>query len=184
MKLTRTSWIFILVGIVVIVFVGLGVAFAQQSKERRSLDAELRGVEVRLKEVGVEQLISQEAALKQGLSQASAGFDSAKSKFSNSTSSIAVSDTVFAAATANGVTVLDYSSSAPTTGKIETVNALTLPVTARVEGSVTALINFIDRLNHEFPTGLIKSVDVNMPEGGGEKASAELRLVIYSYQGN
>jgi len=84
------------------------------------------------------------------------------------------------------------------------INCSVLPLTASVEGDVPNLLRFITKLNDDFITGFVKSVGMNIPEAAEdsgetaeesaegqsgeleevERASANISLVIYAYQGD
>jgi len=53
-----------------------------------------------------------------------------------------------------------------------------------VEGELTDLVSYITRLNSDLDTGFVKSVEINVPETNSkDKPSANIQLVIYTYQG-
>jgi hypothetical protein len=99
--------------------------------------------------------------------------------------SIVTSGILFDIAEAYGVEVTEISSSGPTNGELEGIACSVLPLTARVEGDVPALINFITRLNSDLTTGVVKSAEISIPETTDEEeSSANIQLVIYNYQGD
>ena len=68
---------------------------------------------------------------------------------------------------------------------LEGVTASELPLTMRAEGDVANLIDFVTRLNGDLTTGVVKSAEISIPETADEgKPSANIRLVVYSYQGD
>ena len=59
------------------------------------------------------------------------------------------------------------------------------PLTTKVEGEVTDIARFITKLNEELATGVVRSVEISIPEmtDEGEETSADIQVVIYTYRG-
>jgi hypothetical protein len=198
LKLTKTSWIMLSVGICVILFAGLGVARSQQLQEQDQLKAELEVAEMRLDKFQIGDLSSQTEELAKQLKQTELQIRSAKARLAVLTGSIAASDAFFDIAQTCGVEVTEISSPGRAKDDFEGLECLSLLLVVTVEGDVSNLINFVAALNRDFPTGMVKSVEVNVPEvvdeeegeeGDGVEAesvkpSAEIQLFIYSYRGD
>jgi len=58
-----------------------------------------------------------------------------------------------------------------------------LSLTANIEGNVPNLVSFSTELNNYFTNGVVRSITITIPEiTSGEKASASIQLVVYTYQ--
>ena len=185
MKLSKTSWLILTVGIIIIVFASLGNIRLQQIHERNQLDEELSLAEWRLNEFQLEQLSSKQEELEKQLGQTISELETAKAVLSQPIGGIAANDILLSIAEACSVKVIEISSSGRTNGDLEGVTCLVLPLTARVEGDVSSLISFIIRLNGDFMSGVVKSVDISVSNNhGDERSSANIQLLIYTYQGD
>lgn len=205
MKLSKTSWLILTIGIFIIIFSSLGMARSQQVHERNQLNEELSLAMWRLDEFQFEELSSRQEELEEQLSDVMAEFEAAKAVLSQPTGSIATSDTLFDIAKVCRVEVTEISSSDMVREDLEGITCFILPLTARVEGEIPNLIRFITKLNTDFSTGIVKSVEINIPEvtedpgeTGEESAegqsgeeepeveepSATIRLVLYTYRGD
>jgi len=192
MKLSKKAWIFLAVGIFVIAVASLNMAATQQGQEQSRLDEELSLAQQRLKKLASQQPPTQPEELESQLAQVEAQLKNAKANLSQSIQSIEVTDTLFEVAETYGVEIIDIESPGVTSSTLEglTCSALMLIVTA--EGEVDNLINFVLELSQEFPTGVVESVEINVPEVSEEteeevetvKPSANLTLCIYTYEGD
>ena len=185
MKLTKTSWLLLISGVFILVFASLGAIHYPQVHQQNQLNEELASAELRLKGDKLEQLSHRQGELEKRLSQTISQCETAKTILSQSNESIATSETLFYTATAYGVEVTEISSSGLSSGDLEGITCSVLPLTVRVDGDVPNLISFIIKLNSNFMTGTVNSVDISASENTTEeRSSANIRLLIYTYQGD
>ncbi len=183
MKLSKTSWLVLTVGVAIIIFASLGVVRLQQLNEQNRLNEQLSLTEQRLDRLQVEQLSSQKEELERRLSQTMSQLEAAKASLSQPIESITVSDTLFDIAEACGVEITEFSSSELASSDLEGITCSVLPLTVTVEGDAPNLINFISKLNDDFLTGAIHSININVSEDTGEeRSSANIRLLVYNYR--
>ena len=185
MKLSKKSWLILIVGIAIAIFAGLWLARGQQVDEQEQLHEELSIVAMRLNGLQGEEISSQQGELERQLSQTISQLETAKAVLSQSTGSITVSGTLFDIAEATGVEITEISSSGLSSDSLEGINFLALPLTITVEGDVADIISFVGSLNHDFKTGIVKSVEISIPETTSEETvSANIQLHIYIFQGD
>ena len=185
MKLTKKSWLLLTLGVFVITFAGLGAIQSQQVRQQKRLNEELALTELRLEGVQLEQLSAQQETLEKQLSQTISQSETAQAILSHPIGSITSSSTLFDIARDYGVEVTEFSSSGLASGDLAGIPCSVLTLNTRVEGDVSDLIRFITKLNREFTTGIIKSVEISMPETTGDaKSLANIQLVLYTYQGD
>lgn len=186
MKLSKKSWLILIVGIAIAIFAGLWLARGQQVDEQEQLREELSIVAMRLENSqNNEEISAQQAQLERQLSQTISQLETAKAALSQSAGSIRVSGTLFDIAEATGVEITEISSSGLSSDSLEGINFLALPLTITVEGDVADIISFVGSLNHDFTTGIVKSVEISIPETTSEETvSANIQLRIYTYQGD
>ncbi len=194
-KLSTTSWIFLTIGIFGILVLSLNVAYAQQSQEQSQLNEELAQAQLRLKKYPAQQISSQKSELESRLAEAELQLKVTKVGLYWSTESIEASDALFELAEASYVEVTGISSPGLTTEELEGVTFSVLPLTVTIEGDVLNLIDFIYKWTHEYPTGVVQSVEITVPEvteeeeeeteeAEEEKPSATISLLLYSYEDN
>lgn len=184
MKLSKTTWLILTSGVFIIAFASLGTVHYQQVHQQNQMNEELTLAQLRLNGFQLERLPHQKE-LEKRLSQTISQRDNAKAILSQSNGSIATSETLFATAAAYGVEVTEISSSGLASDVLEGITCSILPLTVRVEGDVSNLIGFITKLNSKLTTGIVKSVEISIPETTSEeKSSANIQTVIYTYQGN
>lgn len=183
MKLSKTSWLFLAIGLFIITFAGLGAVRSQQAQQQNQLDEKLTSAELKLNGFQIEQLVNQQGELERQLSQTISQSETARDILSQPIGSIAISEILFDIAEANSVEITEISSSGPASEELAGVTLSVLPLTARVKGSLPNLVSFITSLNDDLPSGVVKSVAISIPETTGAEASTNIQLVIYTYQG-
>ena len=189
MKLGKTSWSIITVGIIIVAFASLGAARSQQIREHSELDEKLSVAETRLNQFQLKQLSHQQEALGKQLEQTTSQLEAAEAILSQPRGSIVISDALFQIAEACGVEVIEITSSGPSGGDLEGTPCYVLPLTTRVEGDVPDLIYFVTRLNGDLVTGVVESAEITLPGTSANtsadvKPSANIRLVVYTYEGD
>ena len=184
MKLSKTSWLVITIGIFVIFFAGLGVVRFQQVHEQNQLLGEITLAEQELDGFHREQLSSQEIELERQLDQATSQFEAVKAIFSQPIKSVAASSILFDMAEAYNLEVTEMSSLGAS-DSLDGIDCSVISLTARVEGDVTNLVSFIIKLNSQLVTDAIRSITITFPEmDSGEMASVDIHMVFYTYQGD
>jgi len=198
MKLSKTAWIVLTVSIFAIAFASLNTAYSRQGQEQSRLNEELSLVQLRLTKYSPEELSSQQRELESQLARAESQLEATKASLSQSIQSIEATDTLFEVAEAYGVEIIEISSLGLTSKTLEGITCSVLTLTAKAEGDVPNLINFTLELSKNFPTGVVESVEISVPEATEEegetgeeeteeelgKPSANLRLCIYTYEGD
>ncbi len=206
MKLSKTSWSLLTIGIFMILFTSLGVAYAQQGQEQSRLNPELSLAQLlltkQLAKFPPEKFSSQQRELESRLAKAESQLETAKTTLSQLIESIEVTDTLFEAGDTCRVEIIEISSAGLTNKELGDITCSVLSLVVKVEGDVPNLTNFVVELSRRFPTGVAQSVQINVPEvieeeeeTGGEletesgeeeleKPSANIQLVIYFYQGD
>lgn len=207
MKLSKTSWIIITVGIIIIAFGGLGIARHQQVLEQTQLRDELSVTAARLQKIQIKPLQSQHSELQEQLDQALSQLETAKDELRQPIESIDVTDAIFEIAEACDMEITRFSSSALSDDKLDGISYSVIKLTITVEGDVPNFISFVIKLNNDFGTGIANSVQMGIedaPEEVEEEAEEEteeeeeeeeqteeepdrssgtIQMVIYTYQG-
>ena len=161
------------------------MVYSKQVKEQNQLNGQLTSAQSSLSGVNLEKISSQIAEEEEKLSQATSQFEAVKTVLSQSAGSITVTDILFNIARAYGVEVTEMTSTGLTEASLEGVPLLVIPVAVKVEGDVPNLVSYVVGLNNFLTTGVVESITITIPEtDSGEKASADIQLVAYTYQGD
>jgi hypothetical protein len=185
LKLGKTSWLIITIGIFSILLAGLCVVHAQQVNQLGQLNDELAVAQLKLSGFQTEQPAQQPTELEKQLSETKAQSETARTTLSQSVESITISNTLFETAESYGVEVIEIKSSGMAENELAGVPCSTLSLNARIKGEVANLVNFITRLNNELATGVVRSIEINIPESTSANTStANFQLVVYTYRGD
>ena len=188
-RITRTSWILLAVGIFVILVSSLGAAYGVQQSEKNRLDEELSLAQLRLAKYSPDELSAQQEELESQLAQIESEVTANKAHLSPSIENIEVIEALFVAlAEATSVEVVEINSSNLASKKVEEATFSALPLNVTIEGDVPNLISFVRELSQEFPTNVVESIKMSIPEiiegEEIEESSATIQLLIYTYQGD
>jgi hypothetical protein len=83
------------------------------------------------------------------------------------------------------VEVTDINSSELTNTKLEGISCSAVTLTMNVEGYLHDIVGFVTNLSDYLKTAVVQSIAINIPEITGDKnPSADIRLVLYTYQGD
>ena len=185
MKLSKTSWLILSVGIFLVVVAGLGLTRSQQIQEQDQLDEELSIAEMRLNKLEVKQLHQQQEELQERLDESIIQLMAAKDRLRQTVESIDVTDEFFAIAQACNTTVMSISTSSIKSDTLEDIDCSVIQINAQVEGELPNLINLVISLNNDFTTGIVESAQMSIPETTDEgESSTSIMMIVYSYEGD
>jgi len=184
------------VGICVIAFASVGVAHAQRVDEQERLNDELAVAKLRLSKIKLEELNVQQLELEEELTLAISELEATKVELSQPNESIPVSGELFDIAEACNVEIIEVSSQGLGEDELGDIECSFLPVVLRAEGSTSNLIRFARKLNDDFRSGYIESVEIAIPAAPEEvppdeeqpeevqSPSVNVNMIIYSYEGS
>ena len=163
-KLSKAVLIFVAGGIFVILAASLGMAYIQQEQEQKQLPQQLSLAQASLTKYLPEELSARQRELESRLAQTESQLRAAKNSLRQSIESIEATDTLFEIAETCDVEITEVNSPGVTTKVLEGFTYSQLSLTVTVEGDVLNLIDFIYEWTHEYPTGVVKSVGITVPE--------------------
>jgi hypothetical protein len=204
-KLSKASWIFIVIGIILIAAVGLGMSRSQQTDQMASLTDQLAQSKQKLALVKNGDLITQKNELTRQLEQYTAQSESARKRLLFSEDSISATDVLLASAAGYRLTVVNMSSPGESANNLGGMKCTSLPVSLQVEGNIHDITNFICNLSVLFPSSTVKTLQLTAldpasaspPEAAPESSpviespsafepekntSASISVVIYNYK--
>lgn len=195
MKLSKTSLIFLIIGVFIILAGSLGMSYFGQSKEQSLVEEEAAVAQLRLEKLpNQKQFSSQKEELESQLAKAETQLKAAKMSLYQLPESIEATDTLFVLAENSQVEVIEISSQGPGTETLDEVTLSVLSLTVTIEGDILNLIAFIYSWTEEYPTGMATWVEITVTElveeeEGEEEVveeipSAIINLFIYSYEGD
>lgn len=184
MKLSKTSWLILSVGIFIVVVAGLGLTRSQQIQEKSQLDEELSIVEMRLNKLQVQQLHQQQEELQERLDESTIQLGATKDRLNQTIESIDVTDEFYAIAESCKATVESISTSSIKSEKLGNIACSMIQINAQVTGELPNLIDFVISLNNDFTTGVVKSAHMSIEETTEEESLANIMMVVYSYEGD
>jgi len=164
MKLSKTALIFLAIGVFAILAAGLGMAYSQQDREQTRLNEELALAQLRLKKYPAQQLSSEKQKLESQMAKTESEIKTAEDSLDKSIESIEASAALYQLALDCHVEVTEINSTGVTTEAVEGVALSVLPLTVRVEGDVPNLIDFIHKWTKVYPTGMVKSLEMDVPK--------------------
>ena len=188
MKLSKTFWLILGIGIAVIAVGVLGWVYLDQRGEQKTLNESLSGAQTTLPTLISQRdnLESQLAQSESELAQAESSLREAKASFPESVESIEYDEALFDIADDCKLEITNLTASEPSDEEAETITYITASFTVDVEGTVAHILDFINTIatDEDFANATIELVNMQVPEPEEEgEPSATINLVIYGYQG-
>ncbi len=204
MRLSKIAWLILGIGIFVIAFGILFVGYSRLSGEQETAQKELSAAQALLPQLiseredwtnQLDQLVDQSLQVDSALNKSMA-------KFPQAVESIEYDEELIMIAHACDLEIASLTASEPlekevegiiytiTTFKVEVISGYPLPdplTKAYIDETIANMLTFINAIvtDDYFTTATIEQVNIEspQPEEEGEKPSATITLIIYSYQG-
>jgi Tfp pilus assembly protein PilO len=211
LKLSKSSLIIIVAGVVLIGVLFMGYNLFQQHSAKDDLGNKLALAKQQLKAVNTDKLTLQKDNLDAQIAQAGAQIQQLKTQVSVKQDGIDVIDSLLADAEIFNVTIVEMGSPGLAAETVTGSRFQTIPISFRVTGATENIADFIYSLADVFPTGVLKSTQLAIekpsstttstpsepaPDGtdgpasipvetgaANGKTTATLSLVIYNYTG-
>jgi len=181
LKLSKKSWLTIIIGTVVIAVAGLSVSYFQQINQYNKINEQLIQVRSNLEKTQVSILLSNKAELEEKISEKTLQLENAQAQLSIPMASSIITKTLFDVAEKHRLKVNEMTSSSPRIDNQAGVKLSQTELTACVVGNLSDIILFIIDLDKRFSTGVIKSVVIDMPNGdAGDDTTIDFRMDIYT----
>jgi Tfp pilus assembly protein PilO len=192
LRLSRTAWLILVIGVLVIALGSLYMVYSRQSSEQQELAASLATAQARLPKVIADREAS-EAELAQWqdkLAEATSLLAKSEAQFPGSAESIEYDEVLYEIADSCDLEVMSLTASEPSEKKVEDVTYTVTTFEVEVRGEVDDILDFIsDIATREYFTGAtVELVNIKVPEPPEEDEEAEpptatITLVGYSYKG-
>jgi cell division protein FtsB len=167
-KLSKTTWIALIIGVIAIAVITLGWTYSQENAQQRQLDADLASAKQKLAGLTLDDLNTQKAQLTDQMAQINTQTEGIEAKLSSSKDSIDATDMILENAKNHTLEVVDISSSGLSSNSLSGIDTETLSIDVQVEGNIQNIANFTSSLSEVFPTAVVETVQMNRlstPEG-------------------
>ena len=163
--LSKIALMFLSIGIFFVLAVILGVAYSQANSNRSRVEEELSLAQLRLaNSPSPQQLSLQLEDLENKLTEVEIQLSDTRSHLDQSIESIEAVDTLYKVAEPYHVEITEISSPTLSSRTPEGVACTVLLLSVNIEGEVSDIIGYVRKLSIEFPTGVVESVVINVPE--------------------
>ncbi len=205
MKLGKTAWIILGIGIFIIALISLLVGYSQLSAEEGNVEDSLSSAQATLPQLVSEREDSASALaqLQDQLTQAASSLSYSKAKFPQVVESIEYDEELFMIAHACNLEIANLTASEPRDQEVEEITYTTTifeievqskdsppdPLTkAYIDNTIDNILAFFNTIvtSEDFDVADIELVNIKTPKPGdttGERPSATIDLIIYTYQG-
>jgi hypothetical protein len=189
MRLSKTAWFILGIGVFIIALIMLLVFNSQQAGEQERLEEDLSTYEALLPQLTSEReaLENQLASLASQLDEATSSLNYSKAKFPDEVESIEYDEELFMSAQDCNLEILSLTASEPRERLEEDI--ITYTVTnfeIEVRGKVADMLTFVDIITTGgyFNSATVEMVNMEIPEPDeDEEPTATIELAIYSYEG-
>lgn len=183
MKKNKKLLVYIGIGVYVIAAAASGYILLGKFSEQSKVDEELTLAEADLERTDIDRLSGQIGELEEQLTAIIAQTDTYKTMMSKELFNVRASTIVFDVAGENYVEVIDLNSKSAFPEMLKNIPCDVVPLEAIIEGNVEDIVSFVTQLNTALTTGVIKSVNLTIPESStAVKPTAVISLLIYNYQ--
>ena len=190
-RLSKTARTILGSGIFLVLAAILIMAYFQEGQEQDRLSQELSSVQILLArqwdKFSAEGLPAKQSEVESQLALVESQLYAAKANLRQAIESIEITDTLFEIAETSEVKIVEISNvgivelSPPSLidEDLEELDFSALSLTAKIEGDVANLVDFIFKLSQEFPTCVNDATDID-----AEQSLATLTLQIFNYEGD
>jgi hypothetical protein len=205
MKISKASWIVLLVGIFLIMSASIGWIYYQQLQQENNIEAEIAAAKQALAGINFDNLNEQKTAINSEISEVNKALDDIQQDLNSEIYSISITDIILSEAEGQDIAVKEMSSSGLTTGLLGGIPFNSINIVMSVEGTLTDIKTFVERLNEKFPNSITEYVQMDskpeqleseedpednpnpIPEletGAMDLMKGKISLTIYSYEGD
>ena len=173
MKVSKLSWLFLIIGVVVIAALSLGMTHSSQSTEQKQLQSQLTDARNKIAALDNSALLAKQAQLNQDMAKYNAQIDSTRGKLTSDWDSISAVKAALDLASYHNLAVGSISSSQVGEEQLGGAPCQTLALDFQVYGDILNIRDFVIGLSETFPTALVKSDQVdNAPPSATAPAAA------------
>ncbi len=193
MRLGRTAWLVLGIGVFVIAFATLFTIYFHQSAEGKELENSLAGTQTQLAKLisGKESLEAQLTQQQSKLASARALLSSARGSFPKLEASIEYDEVLSELADDYNLEVLSMEAEEPREKEVEDIIFLVVSFEVEVRGEMNSILNMVRAIAEDdrLASATVEAVAIKVPQvtiagEEPEEPSATIELVGYSYGGD
>ena len=201
MKVSKFSWIFIVIALLVIAGIYLGLRMSQQSIQEQQLETSLDQAKQKLSQATLDGQNKQKEQLNLTIQQNTDEMKSAEELLSYSGDSIQATNQLLEDAARYSIEITNITSPGLAEEILVNADCETLSISITAQGELNNLRDFIISLSTIFPTGMVSSAQINRPapqlqiddtDSSTSPAApvelegynANIQLTIYNYEGS
>ncbi len=212
LKLSRTAWLILSIGIFVVALGGLFMVYRGQVAQQQELNSKLSQAQATLPPLVSqrEELESQLAGLENDMAQTTSLLESARAKFPESVDGIEYSEVLFNIADDSGLKIVTLTASGTEDEEVDGIIYSITLFEVVVKGEVDDVLDFVHVISTsdgfttttgeliDFTTTTVELVDIGVPDPLSEEAkedmtaaeideaespSAAIKITVFSYKG-
>lgn len=206
MKISKTTWIILIVGVFLILGSSIGWIYYQQLNQQNAIDADIAAAKETLAGINFDDLNRQKAEISKDMSAAEDDLEDIQKDLYTALDSIQITDILLSEAQYYDISIKEMSSSGEASASVAAIHYNTLDFVLNVEGTMKNIKLYVERINELFPTSASSYVQMDRieeeeteseteeeEETEGETITVEpeeitlmkgkISLVIYSYEG-
>ncbi len=196
MKFSGKSLMLLIVGITLIMVFSLGMVYIQSNEQQTELTEQLEIIQPVLDRTTVGDISPALAEMESRQQQAELELEAAKDSLRRPLYAVGIARELYDIAAANDVVITSLTSAGLVEDVRHGLDFSALTARLEVEGDTADLVAFIAAFSQHYPTGLIASLQMNIPDPAdageaeeGEEAeprlpSASMDVQIFTYEGD
>ena len=154
MKFGRATWVFLIIGILIIAGASLGSTYRNLADEQEALKNQIQAARDKTASVNVADLSSRESTLKSQMAENNAKAMTIKESLKQPVDAISTTEALFGMAKDAGIEISDLSSAGLASEKLEKMPFTSLTVTVKVKGEASKIIDFVNKITAQYSTEL------------------------------
>jgi hypothetical protein len=161
MKLTKTSWIILIVGLLVIAAGTLGWMYSQRLDQQRQVEEQLSAAQKKLALIKLDDLNDQKDQFTKQIKELNALLAEKKNRLKAPVDGIKTTDEILAKAKSYRIDILEMSSPGLSGEQLAGTELETLAISIRFIGNINDIVNFAINLNELYPTSIENLVQLD-----------------------
>ncbi len=160
-----------------------GFGYWKEAQAQQELSSQIAASELTAAKIPINDLTLQQTNLKANIVEAGKHITTSKTSLTRAISGGDASRLLYGVAAQTGVEIVSITSTGTGSQTVERVSLSSLGISVKAQGSLQDVVQFILDMGRSFPTGVIKSVTLEMgADSTSGKTLATLTLNIYSYK--
>jgi hypothetical protein len=172
-NLSKTSWLFLSIGIFAVIASSLGLTYSKQLDEQAQLQGELEIAEKRVTNLQLQGLQQKQEEIQQQLDESILTLAAAQEKMHEPVASVNVTEEFYEIAYSCDVVVYNFSSTIISDAELGGIGCSLITLSATVTGELADIINFVIKLNSDLTTGLVDSTQLTITTDAEEASVGE-----------